>query len=51
VDKALIDSSTLFDISRALKGRKAPWSATTLLRLVAYEQQFPKLTISSMTVF
>lgn len=51
MDKALIDSSTLFDISRALKGRKAPWSTTTLLKLVNYEQQFPVLTISGMTVF
>ena len=51
MDKALIDSSTLFDISRALKGRISPWSATTLVWLVAYEQQFPQLTISGMTVF
>jgi predicted nucleic acid-binding protein len=51
VDKCLVDSSTLFDISRALKGRKGPWATNTLGRLADYELRFPKLTISGITVF
>jgi tRNA(fMet)-specific endonuclease VapC len=51
VDKALIDSSTLLDISRAMKGGRAPWATHTLGKLADYELQFPKLTISGVTVF
>jgi tRNA(fMet)-specific endonuclease VapC len=51
VDKALIDSSTLFDISRATKGRKDEWATNTVGKLANYELQFPKLTISGITVF
>ncbi len=49
--KALIDSSTLFDISRAMKGRNASWATNTLRNLADYEQNFHQLTISGITVF
>jgi predicted nucleic acid-binding protein len=51
VDKALIDSSTLFDIQRAIKKPAAPWAKNTLGNLLAYRQHHPKLTISGLTVF
>jgi tRNA(fMet)-specific endonuclease VapC len=51
MDKALLDSSTLFDITRALKGRKGVWATNTLGRLAEYERHFPRLTISGITVF
>lgn len=51
MDKALIDSSTLFDISRAMKGIKGTWATHTLGKPADCELQFPKLTISGITVF
>jgi tRNA(fMet)-specific endonuclease VapC len=51
VGKALIDSSALFDISRALKGGKGPWATHTLAKLADYELRYPRLTISGITVF
>lgn len=51
MDKALIDSSTLFDIQRALKKPGASWAQSSLGKLLAYRQHHQKLTISGLTVF
>lgn len=51
MDKALLDSSTLFDIQRAIKKPSAPWAQNTLVNLLAYLKHHPKLTVSGLTVF
>ena len=51
MDKGLIDSSTLFDIQRALKNPSAEWAQNSLGNLLAYLQRHQKLTISGITVF
>ena len=51
MDKALIDSSTLFDIHRAIKKPSASWAQNSLGKLLAYRQHRQILTISGMTVF
>jgi len=51
VDKALIDSSTFFDIRKASKNVEAPWAQNTIYRLVQYQAEHTKLTISAFTVF
>lgn len=50
VDKALIDSSTLFDVFRALKKPSAQRAQNTLAKFVAYRLQDGRLTIGGMTV-
>jgi tRNA(fMet)-specific endonuclease VapC len=51
VDKVLIDSSTLFDLQRAIKKPTAPWARNSLAHLLAYRRRFAMLTISGLTVF
>lgn len=51
MDKALIDSSTFFDIRKASKNVEAPWAQNTIYRLVQYQAQHPKLTISAFPIF
>lgn len=49
--KALLDTSTLFDIRRAAKKRSATWAQNTLRHLLAYQAHYPILTISAFTAF
>ncbi len=51
MDKALVDSSTLFDIQRSVKNPTSTWANTTLGNLLAYRQHYQKLTISGVTLF
>lgn len=51
VDKALIDSSTLFDVQRSLQKPTASWAQNTLRNLLVYRRHHPQLTISGLTVF
>jgi tRNA(fMet)-specific endonuclease VapC len=51
VNKALIDSSTLFDISRGTKRADVAWARNTLANLFAYRVHHSKLTISGLTLF
>lgn len=51
VIKALLDSSSLFDISRANLKRNQPWAQNILRHEMAYKEHHQILTISGMTVF
>ena len=49
--RVLLDSSTLFDLQRAVKRPGAPWAQTCLANLALYRKHHDKLTISGLTVF
>jgi predicted nucleic acid-binding protein len=51
VDKALLDSSTFFDVLKAAKHSHNPWALATIQNLVRYQSLHRTLSISAWTIF
>ncbi|RYG30743.1 type II toxin-antitoxin system VapC family toxin [bacterium] len=51
VPKALVDTSTYFDIQRAVKNRRREWAQNSLRNLTKYRAHHSRLTISAFTSF
>jgi hypothetical protein len=51
VNKALLDTSVIFDLERAVSNPKRTWAEATLRNAFEYRNQYRQLTISSSTDF
>ena len=51
LNKALLDTSVIFDLERAVNNPNRPWAEATLRNAFEYRNQYRQLTISSSTYF